>query len=409
MTIFNRKSSQKLDPNNNTTAEDKQKWSRRPANTAFKQQRLKAWQPILTPKTVLPIFFLIGVIFAPIGGILLWGSNKVTEFTIDYTDCDTAAPRVQAGGDTNNGFQALPASKYTYHISSSNGTAPAPPAWLFVNNQADANISRQSLCRLQFQLPVPLDPPVFMYYKLTNYYQNHRRYVKSLSTGQFKGKIVSIDTLDRDDQCKPVARSPSNPNMPIYPCGLIANSLFNDTFLSPVLLNPPNSNSNGLVYQMSEKGIAWGGEASKYKKTQYTNSQVAPPPFWINRYPNGYTDENPIPDLSQDEHFQVWMRTAGLPTFRKLYFRQDTDRMLAGTYVIDIYMNYPVSQFGGTKSIVFSTVSFIGGRNPFLGIAYIVVGALCFLIGALLTIRHLIKPRRLGDMKHLSWNTPKQK
>lgn len=47
------------------------------SDTAFKQQRLKAWQPILTPKTVLPIFFLIGIIFAPIGGILLWGSNKV--------------------------------------------------------------------------------------------------------------------------------------------------------------------------------------------------------------------------------------------------------------------------------------------------------------------------------------------
>ena len=31
---------------------EKKKWSRRPANTAFKQQRLKAWQPILTPKTV---------------------------------------------------------------------------------------------------------------------------------------------------------------------------------------------------------------------------------------------------------------------------------------------------------------------------------------------------------------------
>ena len=111
---------------------------------------------------------------------------------------------------------------------------------------------------------------------------------------------------------------------------------------------------------MSEKGIAWSGEAEKYKRTKYTNSQVAPPPFWANRYPNGYTDQNPIPDLSRDEHFQVWMRTAGLPTFRKLYFRQDTDRMLAGSYVMDIYMNYPVRPFGGTKSIVFSTVSFIG-------------------------------------------------
>jgi hypothetical protein len=46
-------------------------------DTAFKQQRLKAWQPILTPKTVLPILFIIGLLFAPIGGLLIWGNNLV--------------------------------------------------------------------------------------------------------------------------------------------------------------------------------------------------------------------------------------------------------------------------------------------------------------------------------------------
>lgn len=35
----------------------------------------------------------------------------------------------------------------------------------------------------------------------------------------------------------------------------------------------------------------------------------------------------------------------------------------------------------------------MGGKNSFLGIAYIVVGGICVLLGALFTVAHLVKPR----------------
>lgn len=42
----------------------------------------------------------------------------------------------------------------------------------------------------------------------------------------------------------------------------------------------------------------------------------------------------------------------------------------------------------------------MGGKNDFLGIAYIVVGGLCIILGFLFTVAHLIKPRYASfDMK----------
>lgn len=309
---------------------------------------------------------------------------------------------------------------------------------------------------------------------MTNYYQNHRRYVKSIDSSQLNGDAVSYSSINGGD-CKPVD---SRDGQIIYPCGLIANSVFNgeslqlpllsksfkkltpplsnsDTFLQPVLLNPAGSTTS-QTYNMTSRGIAWPGESRKYSPTKYTASEIVPPPNWVSRYPNGYV-EGELPDLSTDEHFQVWMRTAGLPTFRKLYMRNDDEGMMPGSYQVDVYMStftlllsystplshsnksflsteqfllitsppishpikltppsplpfpsrtdYPVAPFHGTKSLVFSTVSFIGGKNPFLGIAYIAVGGACILFGLVLTVRHLIRPRKLGDPQvnvHLS-------
>lgn len=190
-----------------------------------------------------------------------------------------------------------------------------------------------SVCTLQFTLPNDIGPPVYAYYRLTNFYQNHRRYVKSLDTDQLKGNALSNDTIN-SSACDPLKLNANG--TAYYPCGLIANSIFNDTILSPTLVNAA-AGQTGETFVMTNKSIAWSSDASLFKDTSYTLGQVAPPPNWAVRYPNGYTEENPIPDLSTYEELQVWMRTAGLPTFSKLALRNDNDVMRAGTYNIEIY------------------------------------------------------------------------
>ncbi|KAI5800058.1 ligand-effect modulator 3 family [Geopyxis carbonaria] len=369
--------------------------SRKPGNTAFRQQRLKAWQPILTPKTVLPLFFIIGVIFAPIGGLLLYASAQVQELVVDYTSCDSASTKLE-----------LIPSKY-YRSSFATVVAPkSAPKWKFEKNQTSimdtAPDYQENVCTIEFEIPNDLKPPLLMYYRLSNFYQNHRRYVQSLDEDQLKGKRRTKSQLDSAGDCDPLTGEGS-PAKPYYPCGLIANSIFNDTFQSPINLNVKNSDESQKEYKMTNKGIAWDSDKERFGKTSYSPDEVIPPPNWQERYPDGY-NETTMPRLRENEEFQVWMRTAGLPTFSKLALRNDNDKMTQGRYRVKIYSRFPVKAYSGTKSIVISTRTVMGGKNPFLGIAYVVVGGLCVLLGALFTARHLIKPRKLGDHTYLSWN-----
>ncbi|KAH6918814.1 transcription regulator [Coprinopsis sp. MPI-PUGE-AT-0042] len=405
MGLFNRKKATDNDAAGAEAKKDKAGW-RRPANTAFKQQRLKAWQPILTPKTVLPTLFLIGLIFAPVGALLIWASSKVNEMTFDYTDCEKLSP---SPTDGTLQFTTMPNNRFQYRLSAQNERLPRPaaPRYAYIEDPDNGDPSQRKRCIVEFPLPADLQPAVFFYYKLTNFYQNHRRYVKSLNSDQLKGKFVSPGDLESGD-CKPLA---TIGDKAIWPCGLIANSLFNDTFSSPALQNPAGEGANDgnpQVYEMSTKGIVWPGEAKKYASSPVGTGgyksfdDIVPPPNWSLRYPN-YTADN-FPNLHEDEHFQNWMRTAGLPTFTKLYARNDKDPMRSGTYQVTIGLNFPVLPYKGTKSFVISTVSAIGGKNPFLGWAYVAAAGVFVLLAILGLARHLIKPRRLGDMSLLSWN-----
>lgn len=91
--------------------------TRRPDNTAFKQQRLPAWQPILTAGTVLPTFFIIGLIFIPIGIGIFVTSNNIRE--IEVSGGQAAAVGVGACGERGPSFLGS---------RGSGGPCPSPPS-----------------------------------------------------------------------------------------------------------------------------------------------------------------------------------------------------------------------------------------------------------------------------------------
>jgi len=301
--------------------------SKRPTATAFKQQQLKACQPILTPLPVITVFLVLGVVFIPVGVVLLVYSNQVIEVSQRY------------------------------------------------DNLAQCSIN--STCSISLYVEQTMKSPFYFYYGLDNFYQNHRRFVKSRSDTQLRGEDVSSYSALSDCEPRLSVDDSTDPAEFYLPCGLIAWSLFNDTF---------QLQTGNQTIPLEKNGIAWKSDVEQKFHNLPPNSTGV-------RVIQNFTNED----------FIVWMRTAGLPNFKKLYgiIYQDLN---PGYYNVTIVNNYPVEQFSGKKYVILSTTTWLGGKNPFLGYAYIVVGCICFAQGVIFGVKHAISPRKLGDTRYLRWN-----
>lgn len=96
--------------------------------------------------------------------------------------------------------------------------------------------------------------------KNQNFYQNHRRYMKSVSSSQLKGNILEEE--DAKSSCAPVvynkditfaktgvgSLTPLDPDAVAHPCGIAARSFFNDTY---------TFYKGRTQIPINEKGIAW--------------------------------------------------------------------------------------------------------------------------------------------------------
>ncbi|CAK86341.1 unnamed protein product (macronuclear) [Paramecium tetraurelia] len=279
---------------------------------AIKQQVLKAWQPVPTLNSTIILFGILSVYFLSMGIVLNVYSGKINQQSFRY----------------------------------------------------DAFCQGYPICDFTIALDTNYTAPVYIYYQLDNFYQNQRRqYITSKSVEQLSGtKGLGVDDLS---SCYPVITNaqmnktvaidgtPLTPTAPAIPCGLIAQSLFNDTFDISYELN----NGTLIKVPVSSQGIAWPTDLEVYQNTDASQQ-------WYN---------------VTDERFIVWMRVAAMPNFRKLWgvINQDLPQ---GRYSIVITNNYDSSQYGGKKYIVFSTTNQFGGKNEFLSVAYICVGVASSLV-----------------------------
>jgi hypothetical protein len=289
---------------------------------------------------------------------------------------------------------------------------------------------------ISFRIPEKMPAPVYLYYKLTNFYQNHRRYVSSRNEQQLAGEDVPKSDMAEDTSplLEPRGRvgvtvngrNASYSDFTYSPAGLIAWSMFNDTFelrrynisssetptdrtTTILICNTTMFRTNdsqplttlGVNNSCHKNGIAWESDKKAKFAPPVLNDLVwsarrehyglplptTLDPFLRHGWYANETGHN-IP-VTTDEDLMVWMRTASLPDFRKLYRIIDVD-LEPGPYLMIINTMYDVSPFEGTKSFALATVSWVGGKNEFLAVVFIIVGVCALVAGAGFMVVHKV-------------------
>ena len=152
------------------------------------------------------------------------------------------------------------------------------------------------------------------------------------------------------------------------PCGLMAKTFFTDSFKFTI---------NSVLTEVDQTNIAFAKDKDLYDKEPDRTKQ------WTR---------------ITDEHFLVWMRPSGLPNPKKLWGRINKDLKQGDNIVININNKYNVTPYGGKKKIILSNATKFGGKNKFLGISYIVVGALSIICAVVFPIGYKYQQNKEKDL-----------
>eukprot|EP00946_MAST-07B_sp_MAST-7B-sp1_P000823 g823.t1 len=340
--------------------------------------------------------------------------------------------------------------------------ATANVEWCGPNCSAtDPNNSRQYVPlgetgTVRMHVTQDMPGPVHLFYRLENFYQTGRKYVKSRSDQQLAGIDVlmnsgsyswssssnvedlevkaafgsceplrlprgassqasctwnSSDAAARKAQRQSLNLSSSAPPAPeptpckiMWPCGLVAGSFFNDVFTSP-------SHNDSWT----ETGIAWSSDtlggryANPTKDTAGWDYAEEVAKGSSSFYYMLYQQYPHFPRLKEEgvenEHFIIWMRTAALPTFRNVYAKLKVDKLSAGeTVEVRVASRFDVSAFGGKKSLVLCSDHVVG---QVFGSTFLVLAACAGAAGVLLFVMDMKEDRILyvdGIRSNYKWN-----
>mmetsp|Transcript_27506 Transcript_27506/g.69325 ORF Transcript_27506/g.69325 Transcript_27506/m.69325 type:complete len:412 (+) Transcript_27506:332-1567(+) len=334
-------------------------------------QEFPGWNPLPTIHVALLFFLISACVFLILGILATNAALSVNEIRVRYDNVGALDPDTNTYPliDADGGQQLL-------------GQLEGEGYWL----------------NLTFNVSQRMPKPVYLFYYIKGFYGGHRRYIRSRSNMQLAG--VS-DLEATDPKCRPQLYNtpddePSTEGvMPgqglITPCGLLAWSQFNDSFV----LHDKDIQQDIAI---DESDLAWRSDADLlYSDRNATNFNT----YEQRGLRGGANISTP---LNEAQHFMLWMRPTATPDLYHLWGKIDRD-LEAGTQLrLRVQNRYNTYGWEGEKGVVLTTNSWMGGGNMFNGIYCIVLGGLYLIASIVLLLSYIHKSRRKQlAAQELSW------
>ncbi|CAL8100315.1 unnamed protein product [Orchesella dallaii] len=348
--------------------------------TKFSQQKLDGWEPVVNPKTIWKQLSVLGVLVTIAGVCMLIPDIfYANEITIPYS---LASECKVVRQDINQLIlRGSSCKEKCTHVS-------------------------DRTCSVEFTVPFDMHTPVFIYYQITNFYQNHRIYTKSKEDPELFGRIYD----SRDEPIIPYGCSPAElqdrTGKVYYPCGAVAGSMFSDVFTL--------ENRTGASIPIDESRISFWD----FKNLKYAH----PPdfdPLNYDKYKNGkFIQDFTWPKQWSEERWKEWFESGGVKSssfvnwmqpyhsssVRKLYGSirghiagcQQKGVLCRGSYRLEVKYRFEVDSINGEKSMILATTSFFGTRNLTRGIATVSFGLIALICSVIFFVKQsLYKGTRL--------------
>jgi hypothetical protein len=150
--------------------------SRRPRDLALLQQRMKAWQPLLSPRWVIASYLVIAAIFIPVGK---WSvSVKLSPLRLTPIPLQSNIINIIVGVVVRKNSDNLIELKSIYESHLKNGPPVDTVGCEIGNSPNKMYLNNQETCQIVMKVPDDkgdMDPPVLVHYELFNFYQNFRK------------------------------------------------------------------------------------------------------------------------------------------------------------------------------------------------------------------------------------------